>query len=200
MAKFGLKGFWVGEYAENESTGALTYTNGIKVSKAVDLQENVTHQDAKLYADNGLDDEIKAIDTMEITVTPNGIDFENLATLIGLQQKTITVNGETVTGGYATTAYDEGAEVGFGFVTENRTSGTSKFVAIFYPRVKFSPPESENYTTRGESAEFVTSSYTGTCFATAYDGIYKYLKDFTGSTALADAQSYIEGILGVSST
>lgn len=195
MAKFGLKGFWVCPVDDDDNTG-ITYesNSGKKIAKAVTLSESRQYDEAKLYADNGLDDSVKAINTMEINITPNGIDYDDLATLIGLTKVTTGEDASAVTD-YYTTAYDEGAAVGVGYVVQNRTSGSNSYTAGIYLKVKFSPSDSAEYNTRGDSAEFVTESYTGSCYITA-KGYYKREEIFDTE---ADAEAWVEDILEVPS-
>lgn len=191
MASIGLKGFWVAKYAEAE--GKLTYTNGKKISKAVNVNESRTIDEAKLYADDGLDDVAYAIKEVSVEVTPNGIEDIDLTSLLGLSAESVTINNKPYTlTGLATNS--EGSEMGFAYYTTESISGVKKFKVTLNPRVKFKPSESKESKTKGESTEFTTPSYKGTCYR-AVNETYYVLEDVFDTEA--EAVEFIEEIFGI---
>lgn len=191
MAKIGLKGFWIGKYSE--SNGTLTYTAGKKIAKAVNLSENKTIDEAKLYADNALDDSVYAIKEMTVDVTPNGIEDTDLSVLLGQTAATVTINGEEkeLT---ATSVSNEGAAVGFAYIISERISGAEKQKVVIYPKIKFKPSENAEYKTKGESTEFTTPSYKGTCYPAVNDSYYVFEDKFDTE---AEAEAFIEEIFAI---
>ena len=193
MAQIGLKGFLVADFAENATTHAITYTNGKKISKAVSLNHNKSTSDATLYADNGLDDKVTAIQEWTVDMTPNGVSLEDLSGLLGIGTATVSINGEeqTLT---ATTVNDEGDAKGVGYIVNERTSGTSTYKAVILASVKFKPAESEEHSTKGETTEFNTPAYTGTLFPVGNSTYYTFEKEFATETL---AETWIGTMLDV---
>lgn len=191
MAKIGLKGFWIGKFSEGSS--GIKYTDGKKISKAVQLNENRTINEAKLYADNSLSDSVYSITTMTIDITPDGIEDADLTELIGLTEKEVTINSEAETLAVMTDS-DEGAAIGVGIIVQDRTGSVVTHRAKIYANVKFKPSESEENQTRGENLTFTTPSYQGTCYTTS-EGYYTFEDSFATE---AEAVSFIEKVLAVS--
>ena len=190
MAKVGLKGFWIGEFAETSS--GITYTKGKKVAKAVTLNESMTIANQKLYADNALDDEVNNLTGMTINVTPNGFDAEVKETLLGQKKESVNINGEekevTVTKGN-----DEGVYIGVGIIQTERISGVEKYISKVYAKTKFRPSDSKDYNTRGENIEFATEAYVGTCYPTE-GGYYTFEDEHTSEDA---AVKWLEDIFKI---
>lgn len=163
MAKFGLKGFYVATLSETGSN--ISYTNGKKVSKAVSLSESRSYDEAKLYADDGLADSVKALSELALTMVPDGLTPEEESALIGKTlNASLTIGEGTLTNAYTTGDNDEGSAVGFGCYVQERIAGVASYKAIIYPKVKFAPSDSVEYSTRGESTEFVTTEYSGKAY------------------------------------
>lgn len=192
MATIGLEGFYVAKYAE--VNGKLTYTAAKKTAKAikVDITSNV--KSASLYADNALDDEVSVISDMQIKFTPNDVD-EDILGLMGINKSTIDING-TQAEVYAVGGDNEGAYLGFAYITQKRESGTPKYMAKLISKVKFKPNESESYETQGENITFNTQEITGTAYKDC-NGFFVY-QNFYDTKAAAIAA--INGWLGIGTT
>lgn len=193
MAKIGLKGFWAADFAE--TSAGITYTHGRKISKAVQLNENKTINETKLYADNGVADSAYAISDNTIDMTPDGFEAEELTKLIGLGQRSVTINGEerTLT---VETPNDEGVPVGIAYIVQERIAGVTKHKVRLHAKVKFRPAESSENQTKGENLTFATPSYKGTCYLTD-SGFYTFEDEFTTE---ALAETFIESVFGISTT
>lgn len=191
MASVGLKGFWVGNYAE-ATKGTITWSGGKKVAKAVQFTENRTVSDVSIYADNGKDDSAYAVTDVALGITPNGFSLNELTDLIGCETKTLSLGGESaevVTKSFA----DESVRKGIGMIAEERISGTSKFIAYVYPNVAFRPSDSNEKNTKGESISFATDTYSGKAYADL-NGKYLYQKEFNTE---ALAETWLNTIFGV---
>lgn len=192
MASVGLKGFWIGNYAE-ATKGTITWSGSKKVAKAVQFTENRTVSEVSIYADNGKDDSTYAVTDVAIGITPNGFSLSELTSLIGCETKTLTLGGSSVE--VTTKSFsDESARKGVGMIAEERISGTTTYMAYVYPNVVFRPSDSSEKNTKGESINFATDTYTGKAFADL-SGKYLYQKDFETESA---AETWLNSIFAVS--
>jgi len=194
MAKVGLKGFWMGDYAET-TKGTVTFTGGKKVAKAVQFTENATVSEAELYADDGLDDSESVVTKLQIGITPNGFDPEDLRELTGARTvSNVALGGVSGTALTARGPVDEGTRKGIGILTTNRQSGRKSYMATVYPAAKFRAPDSREENTKGNNLNFATSTYTGNCYEDK-SGNFIYEKDFETEAA---AITFLNSVFGVS--
>ena len=195
MATIGIKGFWVANYAEaaTGSTGYV-YSAGKKIAKAVQADTSYTIAEQAFYADNGKDDEVRAVTGVDVTLTPNdvNIDWENE---LGLASETITINGDEVSikGLKSST---EGGFRGLAFIENVRESGTEKCAVRIFPKVKFHMADSKSVVTKGESITFNTQTIVATGFADTEGNFELYPTERFASEAAATA--YIANLFNVS--
>lgn len=193
MATYGLKGFYIGSYSEDDTNG-IVYSEGKKIRKACNVEVSFTTQEGKLYADNALAEKKKVVTEVALTVTPDAFDEDTLA-LIGIEKQTVKING-TETSMYARTGNAEGEFVGFGYIVPQTIDGIDTYVAKIVSKCKFTPNESESLATQGESVTFSTPAFTGTGYQDKY-GNYTYEGTYETEAAAEEA---IKTFLGATTT
>lgn len=183
MAKIGLKNFYYSVATEDATTGALTYAGATKLAKAISFSFEPTVSDATLYADDAIAERDAGVTGGSLTV---GIDRYNLATAAALLGHTVSEGGEMVSNTNDTAPY-----VGLGRVVTLMQDGAYKYRAVFFPKVKFQEPSSDN-ATKGETTEFGTYEITGTVVPPV-DGNWRFEQIFDTEAA---ALAYLQSLMG----
>lgn len=181
MAKIGLQNFLYGILTE-ASDGTPSYGVAKKPAKAISCTVDITNNDVKLFADDGLAESDTTFQSGNVTI---GIDDEDdimLADLLGHE----IVNGEMIRN-----ANDIAPYVGFGRILTKLVNGVYKYKVEFLYKVKFSEPSQDN-STKGESVEFGTSTLSG-IVAKLGDGNWSASKTFN---TMAEAKTYLESFFG----
>lgn len=181
MAKIGLQNFLYGILTE-ASDGTPSYGVAKKPAKAISCTVDITNNDAKLFADDGLAESDTTFQSGNVTI---GIDDEDdimLADLLGHE----IVNGEMIRN-----ANDIAPYVGFGRILTKLVNGVYKYKVEFLYKVKFSEPSQDN-STKGESVEFGTSTLSG-IVAKLGTGDWSASKTFN---TMAEAKTYLESFFG----
>ena len=177
MAKIGLRNFLFGILTE-ATDGTATYGTGQKPAKAISCKVDISNNDAKLYADDGLAESDTSFQSGTVTL---GIDDENdqmLATLLGHE---ISEDGEIMRN-----ADDVAPYVGLGRIITKMVNNVYKYKVEFLYKVKFGEPSQEN-DTKGETLEFGTSEIEGQVAKLA-NGDWSATKTFD---SMAEAQEYL---------
>lgn len=187
MAKIGLNNFRYGTLTEAEGTGAATYGAPATPGKAISCSVEVTNNDAKLYADDALQESDTSFSGGTVTV---GIDREDQTTMAALLGHTV----DAQSGIMVRNANDVAPYVGLGRVVAVMRDNQLKYKVEFLSKVKFSEP-SQSDTTKGESVEFNTYALAGTIAALA-NGDWSKTKLFDAKT---EALSYLESLFGTAS-
>ena len=151
MAKIGLRNFLFGILTE-ATDGSATYGVAQKPAKAISCKVDISNNDAKLYADDGLAESDTSFQSGTVTL---GIDDENDAMLATLLGHEISESGEIVRN-----ADDVAPYVGLGRIITKMVNNVYKYKVEFLKKVKFSEPSQEN-DTKGETLEFGTSEIEG---------------------------------------
>lgn len=181
MAKIGLQNFLYGILTE-ASDGTPSYGVAKKPAKAISCKVDITNNDVKLFADDGLAESDTTFQSGNVTI---GIDDEDdimLADLLGHE----IVNGEMIRN-----ADDIAPYVGFGRILTKLVNGVYKYKVEFLYKVKFSEPSQDN-STKGESVEFGTSELSG-IVAKLGNGGWSASKTFS---TMAEAKTYLESFFG----
>lgn len=181
MAKIGLQNFLYGILTE-ASDGTPSYGVAKKPAKAISCTVDITNNDVKLFADDGLAESDTTFQSGNVTI---GIDDEDdimLADLLGHE----IVNGEMIRN-----ANDIAPYVGFGRILTKLVNGVYKYKVEFLYKVKFSEPSQDN-STKGESVEFGTSTLSG-IVAKLGTGDWSASKTFN---TMAEAKTYLESFFG----
>ena len=181
MAKIGLRNFLYGILTE-AADGTPSYGVKNKPAKAISCKVDISNNDAKLYADDGL---AEADTTFQSGTVTLGIDDEDDVTLAALL-------GHEIAGGEMIRNADDVAPyVGFGRILTKLVNGVYKYKVEFLYKVKFSEPSQDN-STKGESVEFGTSELSG-IVAKLANGNWSATKTFN---TMAEAQTYLESFFG----
>lgn len=162
MANIGFQGAWIAPY--DETKGLNDVLTGKKYAKAVAMAVNNTTSEATLNADDGIDDSVKIITQANITYTPNGFSLEEEADVLGYTADSVTLGSVEGLKAYGQGTNTEGDLVTCAFMVPTRRSGIEAVRVLLYPKVKFSPEDSEDYQTKGENVNFATPGYTGKAF------------------------------------
>ena len=181
MAKIGLKNFRYGILTE-ASDGTATYGVAQTPAKAISCKVNITTNDAKLYADDGLAESDTSFQSGTVEL---GIDDEDDITMATLLGHEIT-DGEMIRNANDTAQY-----VGFGRILTKMVGGVYKYKVEFLHKVKFSEPSQED-NTKGESLSFGTSTLSG-IVAQLADGRWSATETFD---TMAEAQDYLDSFFG----
>ena len=181
MAKIGLRNFRYGILTE-QSDGSATYGTAKTPAKAISCKVDISTNDAKLYADDGLAESDTSFQSGSVTL---GIDDEDDVTMADMLGHEIT-NGEIVRNGDDVAPY-----VGLGRILTKMVNNVYKYKVEFLYKVKFSEPSQEN-NTRGESVEFGTSEIVGQV-AKLGNGNWSVAKTFN---TMAEAQDYLDSFFG----
>ena len=185
MAKIGLRNFLFGIMTES-TDGTPTYGVGQKPAKAISCKVDISNNDAKLYADDGLAESDTSFQSGTVTLGIDDEDDKMLATLLGHQ---IDENGELVRN-----ADDVAPYVGLGRIITKMVSNVYKYKVEFLMKVKFGEPSQEN-NTKGESLEFGTHEIEGQVAKLA-NGDWSKTQTFD---SMAEAQEYLESFFDTAS-
>lgn len=180
MAKIGLKNFYYSPATENPSTGALTYSGATKPAKAISFTFEPSISDATLYADDAIAEKDTSVNGGTCTMGVDRLDEETQSALLG---HTVAEGGEETSN-----TDDVAPYVGLGRVVTLMQDGALKYRAVFFPKVKFQEPSSDN-ATKGETTEFGTYEISGTVVPDA-EGNWRYKKTFDTE---AEAVTYLTG-------
>lgn len=154
MAYLGLKKPVIAYFREENNKAS--YTNGIQFAKAIEVEISPEYEDTGEYS--GMND----------------LEYEKefLYADITLGITTILPEAEQMLFGHAindsetrSNAKDQANYVGFGFTSQERINGVTKYVAFWVCKAKFYE-ESQNHETRGESIGYHTPKITGRALPT----------------------------------
>ena len=176
MAKIGLKNFLFGILTE-ETDGSATYGVAQKPAKAISCKVDISNNDAKLYADDGLAESDTSFQSGTVTLGIDDEDDATLATLLG---------HEFTSGEIIRNATDVAPYVGLGRIVTKMVNNVYKYKVEFLHKVKFAEPSQEN-NTKGESVEFGTSEIEGQVAKLA-NGDWSKSQTFD---SMAEAQEYL---------
>lgn len=185
MAKIGLNNFRFGVLTE-AADGTPTYGAAQTPGKAISCSVEVTNNDAKLFADDTLQESDTSFSGGTVTM---GIDREDQATMAALLGHTVNAQGVMVR-----SANDVAPYVGLGRIVRVMRDNVLKFKVEFINKVKFAEP-SQDDTTKGESVEFNTYELEGAIAALA-NGDWSDTKTFD---ELDDAKTYLLAKFGTAS-
>lgn len=185
MAKIGLNSFRFGVLTE-AADGTPTYGAAQTPGAAISCSVEVTNNDAKLYADDALQESDTSFSGGTVTM---GIDREDQTTMATLLGHTVGTDGAMVR-----SANDVAPYVGLGRIVRVLRDNTPKFKVEFLNKVKFAEP-SQDDTTKGETVEFNTYELDGQIAALA-NGDWSDTKVFD---ELNDAKSYLLAKFGTAS-
>ena len=182
MARIGLNNFRYGILTE-ASDGTPSYGGAQTPGKAITCNVEVTNNDAKLYADDVVQESDTSFAGGTVTIGVDRADYQTQADLLGH-----TYSEEN---GIERNSNDVAPYVGFGRVIKLMIDGSLKWKVEFLYKVKLGEPSQED-TTQGESVEFGTVEMSGQV-AQLGNGKWSRGKVFDSK---AEAITYLEGLLG----
>lgn len=163
MAGIGLRKPYYAIYNYAEESGAVTYSGGGLLAKAVEFSASIeSGDDNNLYADDGIAESDRSFSNGTISITTDDLTTEASAAILGITPKEITI-GEA-SGKVKELVYDEDAVtpyLGFGVIIPKKRNGAPSFRAVVFPKIMFNVPE-DAATTKGESVEWKTPTIEGT--------------------------------------
>ncbi len=149
MAQIGLSDLFAADITE-DANGNETYGSPYRVAKAISADVQINVSDAKLFADDGADVDIKEFTDGQITLNINDLGNAMAARLL---DATVDANGVLVS-----TAEDQPKAKAVGFKSRSAKGGDRYF---WLYRVVFGVP-STTLNTKGNSVEFATPTIVGT--------------------------------------
>ena len=182
MAKIGLNNFRYGILTEAQD-GTPSYGGAKQPGKAISCSVSITNNDAKLYANDVVQESDTSFAGGTVTMGVDRADYQTQADLLGH-----TYDEET---GIVRNSNDTAPYVGLGRVVTTMTDGVLGYRVEFLNKVKFAEP-SQDDTTKGESVEFATVEMEGTVAQLA-NGNWSSSQTFETQAA---AISYLEELLG----
>lgn len=185
MAKIGLNNFRFGILTE-AANGTATYGAAQTPGKAISCSVEVENNDAKLYADDALQESDTSFAGGTVTM---GVDREDQTTMAALLGHTVNAQGVMVRSANDTAPY-----VGLGRIVRVLRDNALKYKVEFLNKVKFAEP-SQDDTTKGESVEFNTYELEGAIAALA-NGDWSDSKVFDD---LDEAKTYLLAKFGTAS-
>ncbi|MBF0780513.1 MULTISPECIES: major tail protein [unclassified Granulicatella] len=166
MAKrIGLQDLYAFPITKESESGVPTYGTPFRVAKAIEvnLQKNVA--EAKMYADDVLDEYVSEVTGMTLTMNINELTPEIEAKLLGL---TVDQLGGVSNGMDANAPY-------FAVVFRSKLSNGGYQYRVLY-KVRFKPTD-ETFKTKGENIEFQQPTITGEATVRQDLGIFDYALD-----------------------
>ena len=164
MATIGVRDLFYATVKENGDS-AETYGDPVRMAKAIQAQMSTTTAEAKLFADDAVDESVKEFVSGQLTLNTNDLEPVHQAYLLGQKMDS--------TGVVFASGDDEAPYVAVGF-RATKTGGKFKYIWLY--KVKFGIPD-ENYQTKGENIAFQTPSIVGT-YIKRKDGEWK--ADYVG--------------------
>lgn len=182
MAKIGLTNFRYGILTEAED-GTPSYGGAKTPGAAVSCNVEVTNNDARLYANDVVQESDTSFSGGTVTMGVDRYDYQMQADLLGhtYDQETQNIKRNTD---------DIAPYVGFGRIITEMVDGAYQYRVEFLYKVKFAEPSQED-NTKGENVEFNTFEMEGQV-AQCGNGLWSESQTFTTKQA---AIAYLEGLL-----
>ena len=162
----------------------VTHTGGKVLGKAVKVSASYEKNDVKLYADDGLVESDTSFKSGKLTAEIYGLSLEDRADLLGHTKLSPEKSGFTAK------VTDAALYVGFGFYARR---SDSKYVTLFYSKIKFSEPKDE-METRGETIAYKNNELEADIVGDDL-GQFVEIQEFAEETA---AVTYLNGKVGIS--
>ncbi len=154
MAQIGLKYLVCAKV--NETNTDVTYDKGMVMSNAIKADVSIEINEAKLYADDRIVENIKEFKSGKVSLNGDNLTYDVQSLILGHTLETLQ-NGEKL----IAKGDDDGAFVGVGFYATTIKGGVRKYRAIWLRKVKFGIPN-ESLETKGDAINFQTPTIEGT--------------------------------------
>lgn len=196
MAKIGVSGPWIARY--RNVNGVISYEGGIKLAMLTQFEAapDTSSNDNNFYADNALRETARN-SSRSGTITESVDDFtqEGSKMILGVQERTITVNGEE----RKYLAFNDSANPGYfghGIVIKKRKNNVDLWRAVVHRKIMFDVP-GDAATTQGETIEWQAEELTGT-YMPDDSPSHDWKSDATFSDEVT-AVAFVESILNIQS-
>ena len=181
MAYVGLSNPYIAKLVDETMK---TYADCFACGKAMTVNITPNCNEAKLYANNQLAENVKEFKDGNITLGTDRLPVKAMTVCFG---HTVSDDEKEVI--YKTN--DAANYVGVGFYVDEMINNVKEYVATVVYKVKFSETAND-YTTKGENIEFKTPSIEGT-IAGLESGEWKTTKTFSSSM---EADAWLRETLG----
>lgn len=190
MARVGLSQSFYAKYSY--SNGAVTYSSGGTLGKAVECKIELSDTDPTIfYANNGPAESAAAFSGGTLTITNDSLPLSQVADILGLTTAATTSPAGTTLAFPAdlTVPY-----VGYGTVAKMIVGNSTVWRGIVLYKVQFQIP-TEEFTTQGENIEFEGHELTATILRNDLSPAeWKVVGDYTTE---ANAVAWVKSILGI---
>ena len=183
MAFIGLR--YVVAATAAEAPGAITYSNGFVVGKAVTAEIKVNSAGAKQYGDD-------AIAESENSFTDGTVDVSVVHMTDDIQTKLLGHKAAEEGKEIVSNTSDVAPYLGFGFYAVKMENNRRRYRAIFFTKVQFAEP-SESLATKQGAVSFSVPTLNGTI-----------MEDITGNwkreqtfDTITEAQAYLDKLVGL---
>lgn len=183
MAFIGLSNPYIAKLVDESSK---KYSDGFECGKAITVNVTPNYNEAKLYANNQLAENVKEFKDGNITLGTDRLPSTAAEVCFGHD---VSDDGREVT--YK--AGDSSNNVGVGFYVDRNIDSVRDYEATVVYKVKFNESANE-YNTKGDTIEFKTPSIEGT-IAALKTGEWKKTKIFETKD---EAVSWLKETLGIS--
>ena len=173
MAQYKVAYPYVAAIKTEPKSAEATYEKGLALGKMIDVEVTPNYNEASLYGDNALSEYVKEFKDLDVTLNTTSLPVEAFTALFG---QTVTEDNKEV----KANINDIAKYVGFGFVKGEMVENVTTYVAVWFPKVKFTPP-AEKCTTKGDSITWNTPNLTGKG-TSDNAGNWKYMKIFDKET------------------
>lgn len=196
MAGIGLRKPFFAKYSYDEKSGAVSYTGGGLLAKAVEFSASIESSDDNgLYADDMVAETDRSFAGGSISITTDDLTAEASAAILGITAKSVKIGAgeETV----QELVYDDSMTdtfLGFGIIIPKRRGGVNCFRAVVFPKIQFGVPE-DSAKTKGKSIEWQTPTIEGTILRSDAEG-HPWKREVTVPDE-ATAIAYIKHCLGI---
>lgn len=163
---------------QESANGSISYGSGKRVGKLMKVDVNPAFEKVKVYADDGVAEEVDIFKNAPIALGTNHIPVDCEPIMFGNTydaEKRSAVYGED----------DNGQYVGFGSVYCKKIDKKDVYFMEWLHKVKFVLPN-ESRTTKGETISFNTPSISGTAYADA-NGKWRTVDNFDSLSAALGA-------------
>lgn len=168
----------------NEETGK--YDVPAKLAGAIDFKEALDRNDAKLYADDSLQDSDSSVTGGKITLTVDDDDDVLFAPILGESVTKLQV-GEKEFDKVSSKTNDVPVPQGFGFITQKNGG---KYKVSFYPKVTFIRAD-EEAKTKEDKVEYTKPTIEGTLYP-----VNELYKDKVLCNTLEEAKEVLYTLFG----
>lgn len=195
MATIGLSDVYVAKYGA--SGGTVSYTGGIKLAKAVEVDISISTATRNVLRADNADAEVDSrFSGGTLKYTPDDLMQDELALILGITESAVTGDAGT----QKELVYNDDAnppDIGWGGVVKKQKNGALKYRAIVLSKIKFKLPE-ETAKTEGETIDWQTPTLEADIMRA--DDVKHTWKRESTFDAQADAVAYVKTALGITGT